>query len=342
LCCGGYRDENTDRPRIKEQRSTHNLEVTMGMYHKVKVGDLTISPIDWEMNPDSSFGTFESWGGRERVRNNKECVYYFFIDNWGNEPKLCLMERAVKHARIMAEIKAPSDLVKKCVKDQGQSSIFEKSYAINEQIKEWLIAHVLDDEGDRSLVVPRLEVVRKEDMGPLLPLAAENPFTGETINLPQEPDIINDDQIAGLIQKWNFFEAELNPSGRFVNALADVAIPGVIVDQRTRLMWQSDGIDIGSIRHIQRGVEELNGKEFAGFSDWRLPTMEEAMSLMEPERNGKGIYLHPGFSKEQPFIFVAAQRKPGGYWFVDFKQGRAFWSSGTIPGGFGRLVRSLT
>ncbi len=29
------------------------------------------------------------------------------------------------------------------------------------------------------------------------------------------------------------------------------------------------------------------------------------------------------------------------YWFVDFKQGRAFWSSGTIPGGFGRLVRSI-
>ena len=62
---------------------------------------------------------------------------------------------------------------------------------------------------------------------------------------------------------------------------------------------------------------------------------------MEPEKNSKGIYLHPGFSKEQPFIFVAAQRKPGGYWFVDYKQGRAFWSSGTIPGGFGRLVRSI-
>ncbi len=65
------------------------------------------------------------------------------------------------------------------------------------------------------------------------------------------------------------------------------------------------------------------------------------MSLMEPVKNNKDIYLNPCFSKEQPFIFVDAQRKPGGYWFVDFKQGRAFWSSGTIPGGFGRLVRSV-
>ena len=38
-------------------------------------------------------------------------------------------------------------------------------------------------------------------------------------------------------------------------------------------------------------------------------------------------------------MFVEATRSPGGYWFVDFKQGRAYWSSGTIPGGFGRLCR---
>ena len=319
---------------------THNVEVIMGMYHQVKIGDLTISPIDWEMNPDISFGTFESWGGRERVRNNKECVYYFFIDNWGKEPKLCLMERAVKHARIMAEIKAPPEMIKNCVEEQGRSSIFEKSYAINEQVKQWLIDNVLDERGDSRLIVPKLEVVRKEDMGPLLPPAAENPFVGEIVRLPHAPAIINDDQIGGLLKERNFFESELNPSGRFINSLVDVAIPGVIVDQRTGLMWQSEGIDIGSIRHIQKGLEELNNGGFAGYGDWRLPTMEEAMSLMEPERNSKGMYLHLGFSKEQPFIFVAAQRKPGGYWFVDFKQGRAFWSSGTIPGGFGRFVRS--
>jgi hypothetical protein len=223
----------------------------MGMYHKVKVGEMIISPIDWEMTPDMSFGTFESWGGRERVRNNKECVYYFFVDNWGAEPKLCLMERAVKHARIMAEIKAPPEMVKKCVEGQGRSSSFEKSYAINDQIKEWLIAHVLDDKGDQNLVIAKLEVVRKEDMGPLLPPAGDRPFTGAIVRLPHEPSIINDDQIGNLIKEWNFFESELNPSGRFANALADAGMPGVIIDQRTNLMWQSGGIDIGSIRHVQ-------------------------------------------------------------------------------------------
>lgn len=312
----------------------------MGMFHKVKVGNQVISPIDWEMSPDLSFGTFESWGGRERVRNNGEFIYYFFVDNWGPEPKLCLMERAVKHARIVAEIKAPPEIVRRCVTEQGHSSSFEKSYAINEQLKEWLIDHVLDEAGDPGLVVPRLERVVKENMGPQLP-AVSAPFTGERIALPAAAAFINDDEIAGIVKRWNFFEAELNPSGRFENALAAGAAPGVVVDRRTSLMWQQAGIDIGSLRHIQKGIEDHNAKKFAGFDDWRLPSLEEALSLMEPEKNGKGLYLHPAFSKDQPFVFVAARRRPGGYWFVDYKQARAFWSSGTIPGGFGRLVRTI-
>jgi len=107
------------------------------------------------------------------------------------------------------------------------------------------------------------------------------------------------------------------------------------------LMWQRYGLDIASHRVINRRIEELNATGLAGSHDWRLPTMEEALSLLEPAMNDKGLRLHPAFSKEQPFIFVAAQRKPGGYWFVDFKHGRTFWSSGTIPGGFARLVRGL-
>jgi hypothetical protein len=293
------------------------------------------------MTPDLSFGTFESWGGRERVRNNDECVYYFFIDSWGDEPKLCLMERAVKHARIVAEITAPQEIVKQCVQNQGHSSIFEKSYAIDNRVKQWLIDNVLDD-GDSSLIVEKVEVIHKEDMGKPLPGVGEKVFSADPILLPSIPGIINDDQIGNVIAQWNFFDTKLNPAGCFENALVNGKDENTIVDQRTSLMWQREGIDIGSIRSIQRNLEILNKDVFAGHSDWRLPTMEEAMSLMEPVKNNKDVFLQPCFSKEQPFIFVAAQRKPGGYWFVDYKQGRAFWSSGTIPGGFGRLVRSLS
>lgn len=309
----------------------------MGMFQRLSLSDSTIKTIDWGMTPDLSFGTFESWGGRERVRNNSERICYFFIDNWGAEPKLCLMERGVKHARILAEIGAPVEMVKECVRQQGSSSAFEKSYAINGVVKEWLIHNVVEAEGD-SYVQPVHVVKAVEDMG-TLSLQGVHPFGGDSCLLPAEPAVINDDQIEPLIKKGNFFDSVLNLQGRFENALVDSGDRLTVVDERTGLMWQRGGLDIASNRTMQRAIEKLNRDGFAGVHDWRLPTMEEALSLMEPEMNTKGLHLHLCFSKEQPFIFVAAKRKPGGYWFVDYKQGRAFWSSGSIPGAFGRLCR---
>lgn len=312
----------------------------MGMFHKVKVGNTVISPIDWEMRPELTFGTFESWGGRERVRNNDERVYYFFVDDWGDAPKLCLMERGVKHARVVAEIKAPMEMMKKCVAEQGYVARFEQSFAINDQIQEWLIRNVLDD-GNSSLVVPVVEEPEVEDMGPALPDMSTLRFEGETVKLPVEPCYIQEEETGDLLRKWNFFDAELNASGRFANWLVAGPDERAVIDLKTGLMWQRGGLDINSLRQIRKDIATTNEEGFAGYNDWRMPTIEEAMSLMESEPNGKGVHLHSCFSRHQPFIFVEARRRPGGYWFVDYKQGRLFWSSGTIPGGFGRLVRSL-
>ncbi len=310
------------------------------MYHKVKVGERTISPIDWEMTPDLSFGTYESWGGRERVRDNSEQVYYFFVDGWGEVPKVCLMERAVKHARILAEIDVPLEIIEKCVESQGEVARFEKSYAVNEEVKNWLIDNVLEGEAGGEYVRPVVEKIIRENMGtPLVKLGSAS-WHFDRVALPAEPAVIRDDEVNDILRKWNFYDSEQNPGGGFVNGLVDPGDGLTIVDDRTGLQWQAGGLDICSIRTMHKKIEEIRKKGFAGHQDWRLPTLQEAMSLMDPVMNFKGVHLNPCFSMAQPFIFVAARRKPGGYWFVDYKQGRVFWSSGTIPGGFGRLCRS--
>lgn len=312
----------------------------MSMHQRLQVGDRVVNGIDWEMTPDLSFGTYESWGGRERVRNNSERIHYFFIDAWGEEPELCLMERGVKHAEVLAKINAPQELINSCVEQQGSSSRFEKSYAIDSTLREWLIDNLFTASGSDLIVELEGKKFVVEDMGPVLPKLGEKPNI-ERCSLPAEHGIINDDQIGGLMEEWNFYDSQLNSEGSFESCLADSGDDLTVIDERTSLMWQRGGIDIASIRTMQRKIEEINEQEYGGFNDWRMPTMEEAMSLMETSMNDKGVHLHLCFSKEQPFIFVAAKRKPGGYWFVDYKQGRAFWSSGTIPGGFGRLCRSM-
>ena len=142
-----------------------------------------------------------------------------------------------------------------------------------------------------------------------------------------------------LISQYNFVEQERNPQGTFPHALVDNGDVLTVTDKATGLMWQRAGTDIMSNRSMKREVARINKEQFAGYADWRLPSMAEALSLLENEKMANDQYLHRCFSDEQPFVFVDAIRKPGGQWFVDYKQGRAFWSSGTIPGGFGRLCR---
>ncbi|MDR0477587.1 MAG: DUF1566 domain-containing protein, partial [Desulfobulbaceae bacterium] len=282
----------------------------MDQFHSIQVGGKHITAIDWEMTPDLTFGTFESWGGRERVRNNNERLYYFFVDGWDETPKLCLMERGVKHAKVVAEIAAPTAMLARCVAASGKVARFEQSFAINGEIHDWLVANVLN-KGESSLVHPIDERIEKEDMG--APLPDRGAFVvADTVRLPSVLAFIQEKELPGLIRAHGFFEAEHNPKGAFAKQLVAGDDENTVIDLRTGVMWQRAGLDIASHRVISRRIEELNAAAWAGYRDWRLPTMEEALSLLEPAANGKGLHLHPSFSKEQPFIFVAAQRKPGG------------------------------
>ena len=109
---------------------------------------------------------------------------------------------------------------------------------------------------------------------------------------------------------------------------------------KTGLMWQLAGSDISSIGQRRRWVEETNQGKLSGHDDWRLPTIEETSSLVGREKGKHGSHIHPCFDLKQGYVYTADRRKPGGYWFVDFRQARVFWASGTFAGGFGRVCRT--
>ncbi|MGD9948524.1 MAG: DUF1566 domain-containing protein [Desulfobulbus sp.] len=308
----------------------------MGLFNKLVISG--IPAIDWEMTPEYTFGTFESWGGRERIRNNNERIYYFFIDAWNEEPKLCLMERGVKHAQVIAEILAPREMVYNCVKEQGKAALYERTFAINEQLKKWLLEHVVNTEDDSKVVL--LEQPEEKGLGDSgLPKRGSMEPVQARVVLPDQAEELSEEDVVRLVHSFNFADQERNQGGIFTSDLVDNNDGLTVTDTVTGLMWQRGGLDIMSHRSMRREIVRVNEEKFAGYSDWRLPTMAEALSLLEQEKMAHDQHLHQCFSGEQPFVFVDAVRKPGGQWFVDFKQGRAFWSSGTIPGGFGRLCR---
>ncbi len=297
--------------------------------------------VDWEMTPEYSFGTFESWGGRERVRSSNERIYYFFVDAWEEKPKLCLMERGIKHARVVAEIQAPMEMMQRCVDKQGKVALFERTHAINGELKQWLLENIMEND-DTSRVVPIAEEDQRDHLGVSGLPSRDQPLPEDLsprIILPETTLELVEEEVGDLIREYNFTDHKRNPNGLFTTYLVDNGDGLTVTDAVTGLMWQRAGIDIMSHRMLGKEIEKINNEGFVGHKDWRMPTLPEAMSLVEQEMGMKNQFLHLAFSADQPFIMVDTIRRPGGQWFVDYKQGSAYWSSGTIPGGFGRLCR---
>jgi uncharacterized protein DUF1566 len=312
----------------------------MNIFKKLNLSDTTTANIEWDMTPDLAFCTFSAKGLRDELTSTDERVCYFFIDNYGDNPKLYLMERGTRHVNILAEILAPLDMLTECIFKQGGTASSKDNFSIDSNLKEWLIAEVVEADDCPFLIPTVEEKPLDESWGKPLPVLGEISENTDRVKLPAEHCSLSDDEIHAIIKRWDFYDMTINPQGMFNNALASTGLDDIIIDERTGLMWQRYGLDLASIREIRKKIEELNQGGLAGFHNWRMPTVEEAMSLMEPAPNAKGVHLHPCFSKELPFVFVAAKRTPTGYWFVDYKQGKTYWSSGTVPGGFCRACRS--
>ena len=312
----------------------------MTKFSDLRMSDGTEVHIEWDVTPDLAFCMFSAKGVRDELSNSEERICYFFIDNYGDSPLLYLIERGNRFVNILAEVKAPQSMLSECVSRQGKTLNVKDNFPVDSLLKEWIVQEVLAAE-ECSLLYPVLpETEHAEDMGDPLPQAAEAKQM-DPVLLPAVPCQLEDEEVKQCVTRWNFADQLLNRSGQFDNCFVESGDTLTVIDERTGLMWQRFGLDLCSIRNMKTQIEVLNEEGFCGYNDWRMPSLEEAMSLMEAEENAKGIYLHPCFSKEQPFIFTSTKRKPTGYWFVDYKQGKIYWSSGTVPGGFCRLCRRI-
>jgi hypothetical protein len=99
----------------------------------------------------------------------------------------------------------------------------------------------------------------------------------------------------------------------------------VVLDHVTGLMWQKAGLDyLLTYAEAQAYIRQLNAQQFAGHNDWRLPTIPELMSLLEPEKQSNGLYLNPIFDSQQ-WCWSADKSSSGSAWRVYFDSGGVSW-----------------
>ena len=121
----------------------------------------------------------------------------------------------------------------------------------------------------------------------------------QRIQLRSEPLVVSNaeaQQVFGLEPQEAWFGVALRPREYLQNDFEERG--DVVVDHATGLMWQQSGSEDGlTYQEAQEYVHKLNDQKFAGYNGWRLPTVPELMSLLEPEKSSDGRYINPIFDK---------------------------------------------
>ena len=171
------------------------------------------------------------------------------------------------------------------------------------------------------------------------------------VSLRRQPKMIrNRSEIRSILAKYNFFEISMNTHGSFTNDLIDNN-DNTLTDNATGLMWQKGGsLELLDNRGARKYIKQLNSQRFAGYSDWRMPTIEELMSLLNRFQDN-GVYIAPKFSNQQTTCWSVDQTDyESTAWIVNFSYGevrearwRSSYSGGSLaPGSLGSIHKNTT
>jgi serine/threonine-protein kinase len=85
-----------------------------------------------------------------------------------------------------------------------------------------------------------------------------------------------------------------------------------VIDHATGLMWHQSGSDQCMEWNKARDwVCGLNDMGYAGCNDWELPTVEEAISLLESSKRNDKPYVASVFDNKQKWIWTGDRYDSG-------------------------------
>jgi hypothetical protein len=160
------------------------------------------------------------------------------------------------------------------------------------------------------------------------------------IKLRSKAEILSDSQVEEMLKRHSFSDKNRNWSGMGLQHQY-VRSKGIIKDYATGLTWQQSGSEETVTRgEIQEYIQKLNDLKFAGHSNWRLPTLEEAMSLVQQNRNTIGGHQASIFDMKQRWIWTSDKNSASLSWYVDFFIGVCSYDTVFSRGyGYVRAVR---
>lgn len=136
---------------------------------------------------------------------------------------------------------------------------------------------------------------------------------------------------------WGFYGHSIIQHEYETKIIADEK---VVIDHATGLMWQQSGsYDYMKRKEVKKWLRGLNRKGYAGYTDWRVPTVEEASSLLEASEMNGNLYIDTVFDEKQRWLWTGDSCSSGGMWRVYFDDGYVDWGDVSLL--FVRPVRNI-
>jgi len=105
---------------------------------------------------------------------------------------------------------------------------------------------------------------------------------------------------------------------------ASIGEDDVVMDNATGLMWHRSGSDsyCQTWDEAMQWVIDLNLRKYAGYNDWRIPTVEESASLLESSKKNGELYIDSVFNNPPEYVWTGDNGKDSGLvWSVSFADG---------------------
>ena len=217
---------------------------------------------------------------------------------------------------------------------------------VGDDLNEWILTATEQEPDDRFADAgAMLAELMKIGAEKILPSGATSSPTKKTqtgnapkqtkYSLRSQPKDVSEDEFLAVFN----LDDNWRPKRYVENEYEDLG-NGVVVDHATGLMWEKSGSpDSITYEKAEAYIRDLNRKKFAGFDDWRLPTVDELASLLEPEERSGDLYIAPPFDTKQRWCWTSDKRGSGSAWNVRFSCGCVSWGDVGSPS-YVRAVRA--
>jgi serine/threonine protein kinase len=103
-----------------------------------------------------------------------------------------------------------------------------------------------------------------------------------------------------------------------------------VLDQSTGLTWQRAGSPYPlTWKQAKAYIRDLNCAKSGGFSSWRLPTVDELLSIVTRPSQGRDLCMEPVFDPSQKWLWSTDKRSFTAAWYLSMDLGFVSWQDRT-------------